>query len=370
MIITIVQGAFLPIPPLLGGAVEKMWYSLAKEFVNNGHQVVYISKSYDGVLSIDNEDGIQHVRVKGYKTPKSGVILKILDLFYSLKAVKKIAVETNIIISNTFWLPLLLPKKQTKYCMVDVARMPKGQMRFYTNGCVLRANSTPVINAIKKEISSNYYKKVVMIPNPIPFKSDEGVDFSLKQKSILYTGRIHPEKGLDILINAFALLKNNDWKLLLVGPYSIDAGGGGKKYLDTLKALTNGTNVEFKEPIYDIKKLNQLYARASIFVYPSIAEKGETFGLSPLEAMSWGCATVVSDLECFKDFIKHDFNGLCFDHRSKNNVHNLKFCLDSLIQNPTLLNSFANQALQVQQSHSTEVLAQEFLKEFKKMIIR
>ncbi len=370
MIITIVQGAFLPVPPLLGGAVEKMWYSLAKEFIRQGHQVIYISKSYDGLLDIDNEDGIQHIRVKGYKTPSSGFILKMLDLFYSLKAVKKISAETSVVISNTFWLPILLHKKDKRKCMIDVQRMPKGQMRFYTTGCVLRANSTPVKNAIKKEISSNYYEKVIMVPNPIPFKSDDGIDFSLKQKTILYTGRIHPEKGLDILIKSFALLQNKEWKLLLVGPYEIDAGGGGKKYLDDLKTLTNGTNVEFREPIYDIEKLNKLYAKASIFVYPSIAEKGETFGLSPLEAMSWGCATVVSDLDCFKDFIKNGINGFCFDHRSKNNVNNLKLCLDSLIQTPNLMNSFGNQALKVQHTHSTEVLAQEFLKEFKKMEIK
>jgi hypothetical protein len=48
MRITIVQGAFLPVPPLLGGAVEKMWFGLAPEFVRHGHEVVYISRRFAG----------------------------------------------------------------------------------------------------------------------------------------------------------------------------------------------------------------------------------------------------------------------------------------------------------------------------------
>jgi hypothetical protein len=37
MRITIVQGAFLPVPPVLGGAVEKIWFALGKEFASRGH---------------------------------------------------------------------------------------------------------------------------------------------------------------------------------------------------------------------------------------------------------------------------------------------------------------------------------------------
>ena len=114
MKITIVQGAFFPIPPLLGGAVEKMWFNLAKEFVIRGHQVNYISKNHPGLLNVESVDGIDHVRVKGYMSPSSGIILKILDLFYTLRALRKISDTTDIIISNAFWLPILLSSRQKK----------------------------------------------------------------------------------------------------------------------------------------------------------------------------------------------------------------------------------------------------------------
>ena len=99
--------------------------------------------------------------------------------------------------------------------------MPKGQMRFYSNSACLRANSSIVVKAIKNEISKKYHDKVLMIPNTLPFKNTLRVDFAKKEKIILYTGRVHPEKGLDILIKAFACLNIHDWRLLIVGPYSI-----------------------------------------------------------------------------------------------------------------------------------------------------
>ena len=370
MKITIVQGAFLPVPPLMGGAVEKMWYGLAKEFVNQGHEVNYISKSYDGLLNAEKEEGINHVRVKGYKTPLSGVVLKFFDLLYTLRTVRKIQENTDVIISNTFWLPIFLSKNQKSKCMIDVQRMPKGQMRFYTQNVRLRANSSPVSKAIKNEIQDKYFDKVVMIPNTLPYKNTGTIDFSKKEKKIVYTGRIHPEKGLDILIESFASLKTIDWELLIVGPYATEAGGGGVPYLQKLKKLAKNSNVKFLEPIFDIAKLNEIYLKASIFVYPSVAEQGETFGVSPLEAMSWGCATIVSDLDCFKDFLIHNNNGLCFDHRSENRVEILNQCLADLINNPKLMNDLATAGTQVNETHSTEKIATEFLNEFESMIIK
>lgn len=256
MKITIVQGAFFPVPPLMGGAVEKMWYGLAKEFVNQGHEVSYISKSFKGLLNNEMDEGINHIRVQGYKAPSSGLLLKFFDLLYTFRAIPKISKNTDIIVSNTFWLPILLSKKQKNKCIIDVARMPKGQMKFYTQNARLRANSTPVSKAIKNEIAEIYFDKVIMIPNTLPFKNTIAIDFTKKEKIILYTGRIHPEKGLDILIKAFNSLKIQDWQLLIVGPYSTETGGGGDAYWNELKELATNSNVSFLEPIFDIDKLS------------------------------------------------------------------------------------------------------------------
>lgn len=62
MKITIVQGAFIPVPPILGGAVEKIYFKLGQEFVNLGHEVIHISRSHP---SFDDKEDIRSITYSG-----------------------------------------------------------------------------------------------------------------------------------------------------------------------------------------------------------------------------------------------------------------------------------------------------------------
>ncbi len=49
---------------------------------------------------------------------------------------------------------------------------------------------------------------------------------------MLYLGRLHPEKGVLELVNAFRDIspkQRSDWCLRVRGPWKIEQGGGGKK---------------------------------------------------------------------------------------------------------------------------------------------
>ena len=53
MKITILQGAFLPVPAIQGGAIEKAWEALGQAFAVAGHNVTHISKRHSkGITSI------------------------------------------------------------------------------------------------------------------------------------------------------------------------------------------------------------------------------------------------------------------------------------------------------------------------------
>ncbi|MEO7312946.1 MAG: glycosyltransferase family 4 protein [Chitinophagaceae bacterium] len=366
MRIAILQGAFLPVPALLGGAVEKMWFSLGKEFAKRGHEVLHVSRSMEQLPDDEIIEGVHHVRIKGYATPSSGLVLKGMDLLYTLRARKLLGKDFDVVISNTFWAPILLPRSARKVCMVDVQRMPKKQMKWYRNAARLRANSNPVATAIKSELTANDHGMVVMIPNPLPFAPVKTIDVSAKKQVILYTGRIHPEKGLHLLVQAFRQTVQG-YTLKIVGPWDVAAGGGGAGYLQSLKEMAGNTPIEFTGPVYDIAILNQHYIDAAFFVYPSVAEKGETFGLSPLEAMAWGCVPVVSNLGCFQDFITHGENGLIFDHRSPDAVEQLAAQINMLQSDKKIIGALAANALAVRQTHSTSHIAGLFLQEFNRI---
>lgn len=54
MKIDIVTGPFAGIPPYSIGAVEKVWYSLGIEWLQQGHDICFISKSTQKMLIASN----------------------------------------------------------------------------------------------------------------------------------------------------------------------------------------------------------------------------------------------------------------------------------------------------------------------------
>ena len=367
MNINILLGAFYPVPPLLGGAVEKMWSTLAVEFARLGHDVNVISRQYGDLQSQEKTSGVNHIRIKGYSMPRSGLKIKLLDLFYTLRA-RKMIPPADITVTNTFWAPFLLPK-HAGVLYVDVQRMPKGQMRFYRKAARLRANSTPVIQAIRQELNPADHTRAQLIPNPLPFHIEDRPNLADKEKRILYVGRVHPEKGINLLLEAWNLLPEEvkkEWALDIVGPWSSETGGGGDAYHTELMNRYPASGVNWVGPVFDTEKLHLYYRRATLFIYPSIAEKGETFGLAPLEAMAWGCVPIVSSLECFQDFIIDGINGRSFDHRSSEPSQRLATCIQQLIEGN--IESMREKALEVRQSHSVVKIAEAFLSDFSAVI--
>lgn len=364
MKITIVQGAFLPVPPLLGGAVEKMWFLLGQEFANRGHVVTHVSRCFRDLPAEEMIEGVMHRRVPGYAAPSNLLLLKLRDLLYSLR-VRRVLPEADILVSNTFWLPIVERRHAKGRLYVDVQRMPKGQIRLYRQAARLRANSSAVVDAILRECPSAE-PRVRMVPNPLPFVSPAMSDPNLRERRILYAGRVHPEKGLDLLIQAFAALMADgcDWQLDIVGPADHERGGGGPVYLERLQREAQGLPVRFHGMIGDQDELNRHYASATVFVYPSLAEKGETFGLAVLEAMALGCVPVVSDLACFRDFVRDNSNGRIFDHRSENPVRTLKDTLLETIADQDGLDRMRREALTVRESHALNTIADKFLEDF------
>ena len=139
-------------PPVRGGAVEKVWFALGQEFARQGHSVVQISRAFPGLPPTEEIAGVQHLRVRGHAQPSSQVGLKWLDFVYSLR-VRHILPPADILVTNTFWLPLIVRQKNRGRIYVHVARRPKGQMRWYTRAARLQAVSRAA-EAVKKQAST------------------------------------------------------------------------------------------------------------------------------------------------------------------------------------------------------------------------
>lgn len=372
MRITIAQGAFLPVPPTHGGAVEKVWFQLGKLFAAKGHQVTHLSRLCHDLPTEETIDGVKHLRVPGYSTPSTLWKLKFLDLLYSIK-IKRVLPDADILVTNTFWLPILVtnPSKGNRY--VHVGRYPKWQMRFYGGAARLHAPSKAIAEAICRKVP-RFAHQVRSIPYPLPWKPLSPEQANEEPDAvILYLGRIAPEKGLDALVRAYVALPEDlraKWRLRIVGPAEISHGGGGRSYLGRLRerAAAVASRVEFPGPIFNENQIRAELARASLFIYPSLAEQGETFGLSPLEAMSCGCPALVSDLACFRDFIEDEQDGFVFDHKVALPSETLHLKLKHLLQNPVKLNDLRLPALRKASQFEASQVADEYLSDFRELL--
>jgi glycosyltransferase involved in cell wall biosynthesis len=363
MRITILQGAFLPVPPLRGGAVEKMWFRLGPEFAARGHAVTHVSRLCDGLPATEVISGVRHLRVPGYERPKGTAASLLRDFLYTLRAARRTP-AADVIVTNTFWAPLLL-RAASGAIYVDVQRMPKGQMRFYGRAARLRANSSAVEAAINRELPSAA-PRVRTIPNPLPFVPDRPVKWDAKKRTVLYAGRIHPEKGIELLLEAWTRGRKagrlEGWRLELVGPTKVSEGGGGDGWAGALRERFAAPDVVWTPALYGEAALNRAYEAARVFVYPSLAERGETFGLAVLEAMAWGAVPVVSDLACFRDLVAPGRNGFVFDHRSADAAGALLDAIESASGDPA--RPLAEEAVRVRETHSSAAIAGQFLDDF------
>jgi glycosyltransferase involved in cell wall biosynthesis len=363
MRITILQGAFLPVPPLRGGAVEKMWFGLGPEFARRGHTVTHVSRQCDGLAAGEMIGGVRHLRVKGYERPRRLAASLARDFFYTWRAARR-APDADVIVTNTFWAPLLLGRRHGAI-YADVQRMPKGQIRFYGRAGRLRANSSAVEAAIVAEWPAAG-ARVRVIPNPLPFAPERPVEWTRKTKTVLFAGRLHPEKGIELLLAAWVQARARGalagWRLELVGPVTVAEGGGGEAWAEALQKRYASPDIVWRAPIYSAAALNRAYEAATVFAYPSLAVKGETFGVAVLEAMAWGAVPVVSGLACFRDFVTEGENGLIFDHAGVAPTLALAEALERAALDSS--RALAERAIAVRGTHSNAAMAEKFLADF------
>ncbi|WP_340268365.1 glycosyltransferase family 4 protein [Sphingobium mellinum] len=368
MRINCIVGPFLPLPPVLGGACEKIFYALCEEFARRGHEVTMISRTYAGFPSEEVINGVRHVRVRSRDMPGNKIIFRLADILYAWR-IRKALPEADVTITNSVSAPVIIPRRKAGKIYVDVARYPKGQMALYRRVDRLQCCSSHIARAVIAQTPSVAHL-VKTVPNALAsvFAQEAKAPLSLeKDKQIVFVGRVAREKGIDLLIRAFALLSSRhpDWRLVVVGPHLESQGGDGEAFMAELKeqAAQSGAPIDFTGPVFDQQQLVDHFRRSAIFVYPSVAELGEAFPVAPLEAMACGCAPVVSDLGCFEDAITPGVHGLSFDHRDPTGQP-LAQALEQLMMDEGLRRRFAEASRAKSQDYAPGRVAQLFLEDF------
>ncbi|MDD2636286.1 MAG: glycosyltransferase family 1 protein [Bacteroidales bacterium] len=175
-----------------------------------------------------------------------------------------------------------------------------------------------VHNAVSKEIS--------------PKEQDTPIQ---KGKYILTVSSLDPRKNLKNIFKAFSLNKDINLQLILAGKKS------------SMFNFKDDDEVKIKSIGYvSNSQLANLYKNASAFIYLSYYEG---FGIPPLEAMSFGCPVILSDIPVFRE-IYH--NSALFVNPDK--LDEISNAINQIVNNEQLRTELISKGLHKSQEYNWE----------------
>lgn len=147
-----------------------------------------------------------------------------------------------------------------------------------------------VSETTKQEIIDHFHiqeEKIRVTYEGVDKKFEPGISKRIiKDPYYLYVGNAYPHKNLKMMISACAKKK-----LVLVGADDM--------FYRRLRSETVGDNIIFFGSANDME-LSHLYSNAEALIFPSLMEG---FGLPALEALSFGCPVLVSDIPVFHEIL-------------------------------------------------------------------
>ncbi|HUG74393.1 MAG TPA: glycosyltransferase family 4 protein [Acidimicrobiia bacterium] len=164
---------------------------------------------------------------------------------------------------------------------------------------------------------------VRIIPNGIDLEDYRPGDDPPSRAGVLFIGRDEPRKGLDVLLQAWPLIRSRHPGVELTVAGAVRESGP--------------EGVTFLGRVADERK-RELLASASVLAVPNLG--GESFGIVGLEGLASGCVVVASDLDAFR--------AVCADaalYARAGDPVDLAAAVNSLLSDPSLRADLGARAL-------------------------
>lgn len=236
--------------------------------------------------------------------------------------------RTNILCCNAAWdLPIhvVVSERNDPSLQKLEGLWPHLRRVHYRRANVVTANTEGVLRALQ---AMGSWQRLELLPNPLGQGMALGTEqvHPPRRPELLAVARLVPQKGLDLLIQALARLREPEapaWQLVLVGD------GPERRSLEELahrEGVAERVLFEGFQP--DPSRYRE---RASIFVLPS---RFEGMPNALLEAMAAGLPVVINDASPGPlEMVEPDMQGLVVP---KENVQALAAAIDRLIASPPL----------------------------------
>lgn len=381
MNVAIITSGYLPVPASRGGAVETIVEGFIEEnekkkevkfniFSIYDEEAAETSKKYKNtsfcfiktnriVECLDKI--IYHFAKTILKKEKTMSYRYILQRLYFLNKVSKKLKRENydkIIIENhaTLFLALKWRKNYKKYDGKYYYHIHNELVNSY--GCAQIIKNTKKILCVSKFIKKQVIdfleleneNNVEVLTNCIDIHKFNGkisreeknrlkkkYNIKSEEKVLLFTGRLTKEKGIKELLQAIEKVKNNHYKLLIVGSFFFrtDVKNDFKEELEELIQNVKD-KVEFTGFI-DYNEIPKIYAIADIAVLPS--QCNDSAPLTIIESMASGLPIITTNSGGIPEYAK---NGCAIIiQRDHDIVENMAKAIKDLLENSEQVNQMS-----------------------------
>ncbi len=306
--------------PFASGA-ERQALAQAAELVRRGHSVRVITRSVRG-YPIDDEE-YQGVQIHRWiKTWDRGPLFALSFVRGVIRALRRLRGELDVVHTHqALWEAVATGTASRAFGGFPTLVQPASSGYYGEAQELSRTRGAPLLRrlilrnthfaAISDEIEREW--RALGVPADRLTRTRSGVDTDvfhpgpsavedrlLSRPRAIFTGRLHPQKNLPLLLDAWVeVARRSAANLILVGP-----GSDRRALMDRAEALGIADRVQF---VGAASNPADYLRAADLFVLPSVAEGMSN---SLLEAMASALPCVVSGIGGNTDLITHGETGL------------------------------------------------------------
>lgn len=340
------------------GGQEKYCYEIAKRFVQEGKSVAWIASGFPGGDKREVYDGIEIWR--------TGSLFTVYPLsifpYLKMRKAKYVLISINAI-------PFIAPFHRKKRMIMLHHRIEYKVMKEkigllglfslifqdYINPLLYHRDHI-IVNSESSKAEFEYigYRNITIVKTGV---DTPNVNFHDKSLLVVAPGPVRPWKHHEFALKAFAVV-DEKWSMAIFGSFE------NKEYEDYLRNYAKELGIDKRVIFYgriEEDKLFEIYSRSKICV---LASEKEGWGLTAMEAQSFGCPVIGFDVPGIRDSVKNGSTGILVKF---GDIISLGNALKNLSEDESMLRQISQNAYMRAREYDWEICYEEFKREILKL---